>query len=272
LVGKEGWLVYSVKQVSDLTGVSVRTLHYYDEIGLLAPSKVKDNGYRSYDDDALLRLQQILFYREVGLELTQIKAILDSPNFDLLAALREHREALQEKIDRLQNLVSTVDDTMSHLSGAIDMSKKKLFEAFSEEKQQHYTRVARLQYGPENVDTSVKLWNSYSKEKQQSVMAEAGEIYTAMVAAMESGKAPQSAEVQAILQRWHDNLRNFYEPTLEILRGLGEIYHTEPGFIATFQNFHEDLPEYLFEALHSMWTISKLPRSPECWRRTKQKR
>ncbi len=86
--------MYTVKQLSDLAGISVRTLHYYDEIGLLRPSKVGENGYRYYDDAALLRLQQILLYREMGLELAQIKPILDSPDFDLLDALRTHRRAL----------------------------------------------------------------------------------------------------------------------------------------------------------------------------------
>src|SRR5688572_8100776 len=104
--------MYTVKQLSDLTEVSVRTLHYYDEIGLLHPTKVGANSYRYYDDEALLRLQQILFYREMGLELMQIKEILNSPTFDLLAALRSHRTVLQEKINRLHDLVGTVDTTI----------------------------------------------------------------------------------------------------------------------------------------------------------------
>src|SRR5258708_4830532 len=123
--------LYTVKQVADLAEVSVRTLHYYDEIGLLSPSEVGANGYRYYDDAALLRLQQILFYREIGLELTQIKGILDNSDFDLLIALQTHRLVLQSKIKRLEKLVSTVDSTIMHLVGAIeeiDMSKKRLFE------------------------------------------------------------------------------------------------------------------------------------------------
>src|SRR5438105_15865027 len=99
--------LYTVKKLSDLAGVSIRTLHYYDEIGLLSPSQMGTNGYRLYDDAALLRLQQILFYREIGLQLTQIKDILDSRDFDLLVALRSHRSVLQDKMDRLQELVRT---------------------------------------------------------------------------------------------------------------------------------------------------------------------
>ncbi len=241
--------MYTVKQLSDLAGVSVRTLHYYDSIGVLAPSQVGTNSYRYYDEAALLRLQQILFYREIGLELTQIKEILDSPTFDLRRALQSHRAVLETKIGRLQNLVSTVDETLSYLEGKTKMSKKRLFERFSEEKEQDYTRLARLEHGPKYVDESVNRWKGYSKEQQDAIFADAGQIYADMVDALEAGTSAQSAEVQTILERWHENLRNFYEPTLEILRGLGELYNTHPGFMANFQNLHPDLPSYLQEGI-----------------------
>jgi MerR family transcriptional regulator, thiopeptide resistance regulator len=111
--------MYTVKQLSNLAGVSVRTLHYYDEIGLLKPASVGQNGYRYYQDGDLFRLQQILFFREMDLGLLQIKEIVDHPDFDLVAALREHRHALQAKIDRMQTLIHTVDSTIMHLVGEI---------------------------------------------------------------------------------------------------------------------------------------------------------
>jgi DNA-binding transcriptional MerR regulator len=241
--------LYSVKQLSDLAGVSVRTLHYYDEIGLLPPSKIGANGYRSYDDAALLRLQQILFYREIGLELMQIKEILDSPDFDLVAALNSHRAVLQEKMKRLQNLIDTVDSTIKHLAGEVDMSRKKLFQGFSPEEQKYYERKARLQYGPENVNESIKRWNSYSEAKQEAIKQEGGQIYLDMASAMQAGLTPQSAEVHAILDRWQQHMRYFYEPTLEILRGLGQMYNNDPEFRVFFEQIHPDLPEYLERAI-----------------------
>lgn len=241
--------MYTVKQLSDLAEVSVRTLHYYDEIGLLHPSRVGANGYRYYDDAALLRLQQILFYREIGLELMQIKEILDSPNFDLLAALRSHRTVIQQKMNRLQNLVGTIDSTISHLAGEVEMSKKQLFQGFSEEQQKQYQREARLQFGPDRVNESIKRWNGYSKAEQTRIFEEGGQVYSDLVEAMEAGKSAQSAEVRDILSRWHDNLRNFYEPTLDVLRGLGEGYNTNARFIAFFQTLHPDLPAYLQETI-----------------------
>jgi DNA-binding transcriptional MerR regulator len=226
--------VYTVKQLSDLANVSVRTLHYYDEIGLLHPSKVGANGYRYYDDAALLRLQQILFYREIGLELMHIKEILDSPDFDLLAALRSHRVVLQEKIKRLDKLVNTIDNTIMHLAEEVDMSKKQLFEAFSEEKQKHYERLARLHYG---------------QARQDSIREEGGQIYRDLAAALEAGKSAKSAEVQAMIERWHQHLGYFYEPTLDVLRGLAGGYNSHPDFIAFFHHLHPDLPDYLNEAI-----------------------
>ena len=103
---------YTVKQLADLAGVSPRTLHYYDQIDLLSPSKVEDNGYRNYDLSALQRLQQILFYREMGLSLKDIKTLLDTPDFDVLAALQAHKRELEKKAGRIFELLDTVDNTI----------------------------------------------------------------------------------------------------------------------------------------------------------------
>ncbi len=237
--------MYTVKQLSELANITVRTLHHYDDIDLLKPSKVGANGYRYYDDAALLRLQQILFYREIGLELMQIKDILDSPDFNLLSALRSHRETIRERQNRLENLIETIDNTIERLEGNTTMSDKQLFEGFSEEQQKEYGREARLRWGTQNVNESVKRWNNYSKAQQEAIMAEGGEIYSDWVRAMEASLPATSDEVRRIVERWHNNIRNFYEPTLDILRGLGELYNTDPAFMATFHKFHPDLPAYL---------------------------
>src|SRR5450432_3007347 len=241
--------MYTVKQLSDLAAVSVRTLHYYDEIDLLKPTKIGANGYRYYNDETLLRLQQILFYREIGLELLQIKDILDSPGFDLVTALRSHRTVLQEKINRQQQLISTIDTTIMHLVGEMKMSKKRLFQGFSEEKQKQYEREVRLQYDPAIVNESIKRMNSYTKAEQAAIGELGNQIYGDMADALEAGKSPQSSEVKAILERWHNHLSYFYEPTLDMLRGLGELYNTHPDFIANFQKLNPELPAFLQETI-----------------------
>jgi hypothetical protein len=125
------------------------------------------------------------------------------------------------------------------------MGKKKGFKPFSEKKQKEYERQARLQYGPELVNESVRRWESYGKAGQQAIMEEGGEIYRDLVKAMKAGHTAGSDEVNDILSRWHNHIRHFYEPTLDILRGLGTLYNTDPEFIAFFQNIHKDLPAYL---------------------------
>lgn len=241
--------MYTVKQLSELAEVSVRTLHYYNEIGLLNPTTVGANGYRYYDDAALMRLQQILFYREIGLELMQIKEILNSPNFDLLTALRSHRSVLEEKIKRMEKLVSTVDSTIMHIAGEVKMSKKRMFEAFSDEKQKEYEREARLQWGPDTVNASIKRWKGYTQAQREAIAEEGNQVYNDLADALEAGKSAQSDEVRAILVRWHHHIRYFYEPTLDILRGLGGGYNSHPDFIANFQKLHPDLPAYLETAI-----------------------
>ena len=239
--------MYTVKQLSELAGVSIRTLHYYDEIALLKPSAVGDNGYRYYGEEALYRLQQILFFREMDLGLLQIKDMVDSQDFDLVAALNQHRDALQAKIDRLQNLIQTVDSTILHLVGEVEMSKKQLFTAFNEEEEKRYAQEAAEAYGEERVRESYKRWNSYSQQQKQQIGEEGNAVYADLIEAMPKGA--DSPDVQAILVRWHQHLRYFYEPTPEILRGLGQLYNSHPDFIANFQKLHPDLPAFLEQAI-----------------------
>lgn len=239
--------MYTVKQLSALAGVSVRTLHYYDEIGLLKPSMIGENGYRYYTDDSLFRLQQILFFREMELGLLQIKEILDAQGFDLVTALQTHRSTLQVKIERLQTLIQTVDTTISHLVGEVNMSKKKIFQGFNEAKQKEYEKQAGQMWGEDRVKQTVKLWNSYDKEKQEAIKQEGAAIYTEIATNMDKGA--ESDEVQQMVGHWHEHLRYFYEPTLEVMRGLGETYHDHPDFNATFTAMHPDLPAFLKKAI-----------------------
>jgi DNA-binding transcriptional MerR regulator len=238
--------MYTVKKLADLAGVSVRTLHYYDEIGLLKPTSVGENGYRQYSDESLFRLQQILFYRELDLDLMQIKDVLDNKNFDPVTALQSHRRTLQERIGRLKTLINTVDTTIMHLVGEVGMSKKKIFEGFSPEKQQQYQEEAASLWG-DSVKESAQYWNSYSEEKKQAIMQEGSAIYADIATNMSKG--PESPEIQALLARWHQHLRYFYEPSLEVLGGLGNLYYDHPDFNATFTAIDPALPAFLKKAI-----------------------
>ncbi|MCE1254681.1 MAG: MerR family transcriptional regulator [Anaerolineae bacterium] len=238
--------MYSVKQISDLAGITVRTVHYYDEIELLKPALTAANGYRYYDDESLYRLQQILFYREMGFDLFQIKKIVDDVAFDRVEALRAHRLNLQAQIKRLTTLMFTVDKTIQHLTGDVKMSQSQLFEGFSPEQEQKYEEEAIRQWG-ETARQSAALWKNYSAEKKQVILQEGKTIYADLVACMAQG--PKSPAVQAVLARWHQHLRYFYEPTPEILEGLGHLYVQHPEFKTNLAELDPALPGFMEEAI-----------------------
>ena len=240
-------MAYTIKQLADLAGVSVRTLHYYDEIGLLAPDAYGENGYRYYDADALLRLQQILFFRELDFRLDEIKVILDRPDFDVRRALETHRVALEEKSARLRQLIETVDKTISRLKGESKMSDQELFGGFDEEKQAQYTEEARKRWGSEAVDDSMKRWGSYSAAQKAAIIAEGQVIHRDLAENM--GKGYDSPTVQQMVARWHQHLRNFYEPSIERLRGLGQLYVDDPDFRANYAKLDSKLPEFFRDAI-----------------------
>ncbi len=237
---------YTVKQLADLAEVSRRTLHYYDEIGLLEPQQIAPNGYRYYGEAALYRLQQILFFKELGFSLDEIQRILHKPGFDLLSALENHRQGLQSRRARLERLILTVESTIMNLKGEIPMTEKGLFEGFSAEKQQEYEQEAIHRWG-DQASESIQKWNAYGKEKQAAIMAEGKVIYLDLIAAMPNG--PQSEPTQSAIARWHNHLRYFYEPSIETLLGLGDMYNDDPRFRATFEKMDSNLAGFMRQAI-----------------------
>jgi DNA-binding transcriptional MerR regulator len=239
--------MFTVKQLSKMAGVTPRTLHHYDDIGLLKPSQVGDNGYRYYGEDAVLKLQQILFYRELDFPLDDIKKIMAESRFDVLGALQSHKDALQKQAVRLNRLLATVDNTIHHLKGEKLMSQKGLFEGFSEEEQEQYAQEAEKMYDPETVRASNKKWKAYSAAKKESIMAEGKQVYQDMIAAMPKGAS--SAEAQSIVERWRSHMDYFWTPNIEQLLGLANGYNDNPKFKANFDDMHPKLAEFMREAV-----------------------
>src|SRR5512133_946297 len=237
--------MFTVKQLSDLAGVTPRTLHHYDQIGLLKPSRVGDNGYRYYGEESVLRLQQILFYRELDIPLDDIKKIMGRRDFDVLGALQSHKDALQKQMTRLNRLINTVENTINHLKGNTTMSDKAYFEGFSEEEQEKYAAEAEQIYDPETVRESNRKWKAYSPAKKESIMAEGKSIYTDMIAAMSKGA--DSPEVQANVKRWRKHMDYFWTPTLDQLQARANGYSDDPRFKANFDKMHPQLAEFMRE-------------------------
>jgi len=239
--------MFTVKQLSKMAGVTPRTLHHYDDIGLLKPSRVGDNGYRFYGDEALLKLQQILFYRELNMPLDEIRKIMGRRGFDILSALETHKESLNQQLERTKRLLVTVDNTIQHIKGEITMTQKGLFEGFSEEEQEKYALEAEQLYDPETVRASNNKWKSYSEKKKKGILAQGKAIYLDLAKVMSKGAA--SVEVQAVVSRWHIHMQNFWSPNDEQLLGLAEMYNTDPRFRENYEKVAPNLAEFMREAV-----------------------
>ena len=239
--------MFTVKQLSETAGVTPRTLRYYDKIGLLKPSRVGDNGYRYYNDEALLRLQQILLYRELGMPLEDIKKIMGRREFDVLSALESHKEELRKRIARMERLVTTVDDTILHLKGKKEMSQRQLFEAFSDEQQVEYEKEAMQMYDPATVKASIKKWKSYTAAEKQRIGEEGNAVYEDMLLAMSKGAS--SPEAQAGVERWRRHIEYFWVPNDEQLLVLVDGYNNDPRFKVNFDKIHPNLARFMREAV-----------------------
>lgn len=216
----------TVKKLAAISGVSVRTLHFYDEAGLLKPAYYGANGYRFYEEPQLLRLQQILFYRELGFELKQIKRILDRGDFEKVEALKSHRQQLQQKLARTSRLIVTIDKTIEHLKGKKKMKSEEMFIGFSPEEQARHERYLTDRFGDpvkEEITRSkakVKNWTRADWEKSGGAFAQ---ICRDLVMAMKEQHAEESPAVQAIIRRHYDWLRQFWQPNRQSYAGYSQL-------------------------------------------------
>lgn len=216
---------YTVKQLADLAGVSTRTLRYYDQIGLLKPAGTTEAGYRLYGAVEVDRLQQILFYREMGMELEQIREIVNSPDFDLKEALLSHRDSLLRKRNRLDQLLETVERSLAGLEGRIKMSDKEKFEGFKKqfiaENEEKYGQEAREKYGDAAVDASNAKLLGMSEEEWKRFSALGEEVIRTLLEAMEQG-SPESElglKVGELHRQWLGCTWSTYSPEAHV--GLG---------------------------------------------------
>jgi DNA-binding transcriptional MerR regulator len=239
---------YTVKQLANAAGVSSRTLHFYDQIGLLKPDAYGENGYRYYGETALLRLQQILFFRELDFSLAEIKATIDRPGFDILQALRAHRETLQERMGRLSRLIETVDRTILHVKGDLKMAEREFYQGFSEEKQKEYEEEIRQRYGDKELQQSQQRWGSYGPQQKQEIQEEFDRIVKELHEHM--GEGHDSPGVQALIRRLHAWVGNFYDCTLEVFEGLGQMYNEHPDFRVMYEmKYGPGMSEFLEKAI-----------------------
>ncbi len=239
---------YTVRQLAKIADVSVRTLHHYDHIGLLKPASRNDAGYRFYGEAELLRLQQILFFRELDFRLIDISQILDSPGFEPVAALELHKKELEMRAERIDALLETIEKTIRKLKGEkIEMSDQELYGGLSKEQAEAYTEEAKRRWDPKLVDETNAKVKKWSKEKWASVNRELDDILKELAALM--GTPVSDPEVQALIARHHAYLDNFYEVKPKMYQGLVELYVEDQRFHVYFEKYRAGLADYLAEAI-----------------------
>lgn len=245
---------YTVKQMAKLSGVSVRALHHYDALGLLRPSSVGGNGYRYYSRADLLRLQQILFYRELETPLRDIQIALDDPGFDAAAALRGHRQRLAAEARRYDRLVRVIDQTLETLNGDETMDDKQMFQGFSLEKQAAHEAWLVDTYGgdmPERIAQSKAGMKDWTASDGAAFQEEAKAIEHDLARALTQGLPADSEVVRTIMRRHWTWIAKAWNRKLEpaAFAGLGRMYLEVPEFTQRYEAVAPGLTEYLAEAM-----------------------
>lgn len=241
----------TVGSVARLAGVTVRTLHHYDEIGLVSPSERSDAGYRLYQRHDLERLQEVLFFRELGFGLEEIGAIVGRPDYDRAQALARQRELLVAKADRLTDLVDAVDRAIRAQETGMNLTNEEMLEVFGDFDPTEHQQEAQERWGETDAyRESARRTARYTKEDWLAIQAEGSEINTAFIALMEAGTPADSEEAREVAERHRAHLSKwFYEVTPEIHAGLGAMYVADPRFTKNIDKAGEGLAAYMSAAI-----------------------
>lgn len=241
-------MIYTIKQIAELAGVTTRTLRYYDEIGLLGPSQTGKNGYRYYDQGSLLKLQQILFFRELDVSLKEIKIILSQPDFNIRTTLEDHRRALQKRVQRLNTLIETVDQTIAAIEGESIMKDQEYFKGFDEAE---YEEEALQRWGnTEAYAQSQKRWKSYSAEQREAIKQQGGEITLRMVGD-DPDLTTDDPGVQTAVGEYFTYINeNFYPLQPEALRKLADMWVQDERFAINYERIRQGGAEFVRQAVH----------------------
>lgn len=243
-------MAYTVNKLAKLSAVSARTLHFYDEIGLLKPAYYGENNYRYYEEEQLLMLQQILFYRELGMPLSEIQRIISSDNFDRIEALQSHKKILEQGLDRSQQMIKTINKTISHLRGKDKMKDEEFYYGFDSEKQKEHEKylVDKGILTQDFLDGCNKKIKNWSAKEKNAFIQDMEKIMDALIVAIDKKLSPSSDEVQALMRRHYDWVERTWTPTKESYIGLTQMYQT-PEFRVFYDTRHPELLGLMVEAM-----------------------
>ncbi|MCA6092302.1 MerR family transcriptional regulator [Streptomyces sp. SCA3-4] len=242
---------HSVGQVAAVAGVTVRTLHHYDEIGLLVPSGRSHAGHRRYEDVDLDRLQQVLFYRELGFPLDEVAVLLDDPGADPMAHLLRQHELLAERIGRLQRMAAAVEHAMEARKMGISLTPEEKFEVFGDfDPDAHAAEAEQRWGGTDAYAESKRRTSSYTKEDWLRIKERADGLNARIAALMESGAAPESEEAMDLAEEHRRQIgEHYYACSYEMHTGLGEMYVADERFTATYEAIRPGMASYLRDAI-----------------------
>jgi len=252
---------YTINQLAELAGVSTRTLRYYDEIGILKPARINSSGYRIYGQYELDRLQQILFYRELGVELERIKEMLTSPSFDVLKALKEHYEKLLEKKDQLDLLINNVLKSINAKERGIIMSDQEKFDGFKKkmvnENEQKYGKEIREKYGEEVVKRSNQRFLNMTKEDFEQIAQLETEMFENLLSAFQTGDPASNLAQKAV--DLHRQWLSFYwdSYTKEAHMGVAQLYVEDARFKEYYDKREPGLAEFFRNAIEIYTEMKK---------------
>jgi DNA-binding transcriptional MerR regulator len=242
---------HTVGAVARLAGVTVRTLHHYDEVGLLTPSGRSDAGYRRYADPDLERLQRILFFRELGFGLDEIKKVMNDGNADASAHLRRQHAMLRERIGRLERMAAAVEKALEARTMGISLTPEERLEVFGDFDPDAHAAEAERQWGEADAfRESQRRTARYTKADWQRMKEESAAPISALIAAMGAGTPADSVAAMDAAEAHRQHIsRWFYDCTYEIHAGLGEMYVADPRFTATYEKMAPGLAQYLRGAI-----------------------
>ena len=242
---------YRIGEVARFAHVSVRTLHHYEEVGLLKPSYRTEAGYRCYSDADLDKLQSILFYKELGFSLEDIRHLLSNAAPDHREALYQQRTLIRTKVLRLEAMLELIDKTLTSTEGGTNMTKEDMFEVFGDFDPKDYEVEVKERWGDTDAyKESAKRTKSYSKADWQRYKEENEQINAKMAQLMDEGVAPTDKkamdaveEARLLIDRW------FYPCSREMHANLGEMYVADPRFTATYEAIHPGMAEFMKAAI-----------------------
>ncbi len=242
---------YSIGQVARLAGVTTRTLHHYDEIGLLSPEDRSTAGYRQYGDVALARLQQILFYRELGFSLDDITVMIDDPDANPRDHLRRQHELLLDRSSRVRAMVEAVEKAMEAEKMGISLTPEERFEVFGADDPAQYVDEVEERWGETDAyKESRRRTKAYTKGDWQAIKQESADIDRDFIAAMRHGEPADGEAAMAIAERHRRHINDrFYPCSHEFHRGLAEMYIADPRFANNYNTQAEGLAQYVHKSI-----------------------